>query len=1107
MIQKEELQERRQELAEIRHAESVYRDILARENERGKYEKRWFWELLQNAKDSVSINEKVKVKIEISENQVAFSHTGNPFELDDILSLIIQGSSKNTDEGKTGRFGTGFLTTYLLSRKVQISGKLTKKQGCFQFVLNRDATDKEEFSKLQQKSNEEFEDSFRENSYIEDYEFQTKFTYFLDDKGKRTTAIGLKCLDELIPITQLFNDQIDSVTVIENEKIKTFSKSLIESPIKEIKEWEVNTIVDNISQKQLRAYIYNDEEYDSCIVTHFVDNVETVFPLSKNYPRLFFTFPLVGTEEIGIPIIINSINFTTRTERDGIYLKSDTEDVSNNKNLVSEALIKCLPAFAELFKTKHINDISELFAFQVSNNLDWIDSDWFIKIKNDVIKELANKSIIKIFSSDEKYECLNNIKIPYAKDNEDIKSLWDLLSEIKDIAVPTSEDLFNWIAVIKNIANLNNKDPYELSYVWAIKELIKQIEQKNTLDELKEALNSDIFQWLNDVYSLIDKISEAFPLEKQIIINQKNKIRKAEGMYWDACNDDALVDISNLANLNFSEKLIAKKITKFPIVGVEEFTKTDAIGELKTKLNGFSETDLQEEKTIEGNAKFLQWLIINDNKEVIKDLKILRNDEEDGYDYFPKTGHLPLSPKSFFENNFPLFSNLIRDKDCLNNRYNSYLSNSDYKYLSDNCFIYGSPLVTKKETATLKTLELLGIAEEDLKQLKDEDGQLKDKIEITITYSDFAYLTATDGHIYDRNKTQKSSLERFKFLFQEAVNKDPFFEVDNQEIAVEGIDKPIVLKQCIWAYRAKRLNWINIKSDSENTENDYIRETPNSKNLSDLLKGEETLIKDIRGAKQQTLLNKMGVGVSDLIRNTLPTDELRLSWDKAITKMIASDINPELVQEIFNDPSIQQEYQKRLNTKKIISRNQQIGYQIESLFKEYIEELKNDGYNVKIERKPFGSDYLITDESSDFVNQNNEREGFKINNWLIELKATGKDYAAMTPLQAETAKKQKGNYALIVVPLDGSEPDIEYVRQNAKVIHNIGDKIEKVYPEFEDIESKKLELNDGKDGISINIEDENVRFRVSSTIWNTDEIMNIETFIKNKFDKPDFFLK
>ena len=133
MIQKEQIKQERQRIAGTIHADSVYRDIVARENEREDYEKRWFWELLQNAKDSVEENQSIKVKIEITDDQISFLHTGSPFELDDILSLIIQGSSKNNKEGKTGKFGTGFITTYLLSKEVCITGKLTNDLGCFSF--------------------------------------------------------------------------------------------------------------------------------------------------------------------------------------------------------------------------------------------------------------------------------------------------------------------------------------------------------------------------------------------------------------------------------------------------------------------------------------------------------------------------------------------------------------------------------------------------------------------------------------------------------------------------------------------------------------------------------------------------------------------------------------------------------------------------------------------------------------------------------------------------------------------------------------------------------------------------------------------------------------
>ena len=80
---------------------------------------------------------------------------------------------------KTGRFGTGFMTTYLLSKEVSITGQLTNIQGCFHFLLNRNATDNEHFFKLQQESNKHFDESVRETTNLGMDNFQTKFTYNL----------------------------------------------------------------------------------------------------------------------------------------------------------------------------------------------------------------------------------------------------------------------------------------------------------------------------------------------------------------------------------------------------------------------------------------------------------------------------------------------------------------------------------------------------------------------------------------------------------------------------------------------------------------------------------------------------------------------------------------------------------------------------------------------------------------------------------------------------------------------------------------------------------------------------------------------------------------
>jgi hypothetical protein len=57
-----------------------------------KYDKgaaeRWVWELLQNAKDSSIGQDKVKVEIILTDTYVEFKHSGKPFTIKDLQSLI-----------------------------------------------------------------------------------------------------------------------------------------------------------------------------------------------------------------------------------------------------------------------------------------------------------------------------------------------------------------------------------------------------------------------------------------------------------------------------------------------------------------------------------------------------------------------------------------------------------------------------------------------------------------------------------------------------------------------------------------------------------------------------------------------------------------------------------------------------------------------------------------------------------------------------------------------------------------------------------------------------------------------------------------------------------
>ena len=114
------------------NAHTIYEHLKTLENN-PKHRLRWIWELMQNAQDANAS----EINITFESNKISFSHNGLPFSEEDITHLIFHGSSKPELTGKRGKFGTGFMTTHLLSKRVNINGCI-EGGGSFNFELIRD---------------------------------------------------------------------------------------------------------------------------------------------------------------------------------------------------------------------------------------------------------------------------------------------------------------------------------------------------------------------------------------------------------------------------------------------------------------------------------------------------------------------------------------------------------------------------------------------------------------------------------------------------------------------------------------------------------------------------------------------------------------------------------------------------------------------------------------------------------------------------------------------------------------------------------------------------------------------------------------------------------
>ena len=69
----------------------------------------------------VKVNQEVNITIRFNENSLTFEHDGLPFTYNEFLALVYRYSNgKENDTDTTGQFGTGFCSTHVLSRTVDL---------------------------------------------------------------------------------------------------------------------------------------------------------------------------------------------------------------------------------------------------------------------------------------------------------------------------------------------------------------------------------------------------------------------------------------------------------------------------------------------------------------------------------------------------------------------------------------------------------------------------------------------------------------------------------------------------------------------------------------------------------------------------------------------------------------------------------------------------------------------------------------------------------------------------------------------------------------------------------------------------------------------------
>lgn len=653
---------------------------------------RWAWELLQNAKDSISNDDKrtISIHIEINSDSVVFKHNGLYFTDLDVRGLINQISSKEVEEGietkNTGRFGTGFLTTHLLSRKVEISGIVKTEDEdfhSFNFLLDRSG----KTTPILAQKVEESWNGFQESTQIINYNstnLNTSFKYLLETEEQKSIAKrGLNEFLKLIPFVLAFIPKIQDVT-IENKKTNKFIKfentgeifDDILIKVKKTQDSNVSHILIAVEKNDKVSIATEVEEIDG---NYSVKGVEDI-------PKIFCDFPLIGTEKFYFPVVVNSFYFSPQTERDGIWLKgSDDNEVTTNYELLKSSVELFKILLTKISKKEYLNLYNIATTKVPVTDEKYFDKDWYIdNIQKPLREFLMQSKIVETSIGRGKLEDVyfpdkNLLKEPREK-------IWQLSSDLKVNKLPIKEHIQKWADVVWGECKKVDID-----------DLVNDLKGKKNILELEKTLELNTygtFEWLKECLTFIHEQNEYNYPSYEIIPNQEGNFKAHNNLRLDEIDDEKLKEIVKLVGFNYYEILIHQDL----------FYELD-VGKVDIEMISNKITTLINDEDNTEDRKYAITMLI----------EWFENNEDKGKKYF----------SSLYNKKEKLLVDTIEDKESLYAILNSDIEISDVADM-----IRKSPIEIEKNIQKIEELDELfkeyGVNSiDEIKQLMSSTGNIK----------------------------------------------------------------------------------------------------------------------------------------------------------------------------------------------------------------------------------------------------------------------------------------------------------------------------------------------------------------------------------------------
>lgn len=1074
--------------------------------------RRWLWELLQNALDVATINQRqFSLTIVYKPSELVVRHDAGPFGLAEIVALVEGNTSKyQRDPDLAGRFGRGFLVSHVISTEVRVRGVLKDRENNlykFTFQISRGG-------QMEQIRNNivDCAKALNSSTPADSGPPETTFSYQFSPKDESVLAIdeGLDQLKAHAPYLLAFLPQLKSVRVVKHSEPEINYERTAQVAIDDVPDSLIaaRTIISTpTGSKAIVAFTSqkrDDEQTEHDIATIAFQLCQKegkegiVTTTNQNISKVFVDLPLYATNELPSPVVIN------------IPKKSDVDpdraipDLSKRSTLksVTKAL-QLLPLAFRWASSKGLSGSHSLAELGLPPQNQWeaIQGSLWQQIYQPILVDLLKSRLVA--TSEGQWLRPDEVTFPKGEwlsaesfDRSLLIGVHELL-EMRGEKTPSKELVEDWHHIILAWETIGV--PLKLNKI-GLGDLFREFAR---FDNLKQYLGK--YPKLGNDQGAIDFVSVAFshaavycqrnrishPSELQetkAIPNQNGDFCLPERLSIDRGIDNALKSIASDLGTSLRQRLVHERLTasggKLLIAHLcesRELTPRVAAAELVNKIEQKAQESLKgadAEKVKHAAVRLLVWLAKNANAATELNCSSFPLLCADGELHWSSELHDTfILPSDFIPADQRLWLDLIPESIQLAKIYLEECSRLSVSldafriFLTSKNIAIDSLIYRRLTDLDSETVTALQLARGDTSGHKVESILVADIPGLTRLLSETAGAGSAPGG-------SAQILRILQFILSFVVQTDSSWE---QAIAAPCVRAHqcsglLQLYPCLWLAKLKTKLWVS-SSDGEKT-----RESLNPKNITSLA---DQLAADVINSSKTREFLALHFGVDRLelsIRAAAGKDpekerQLRNQWADMVDLATPSEIRDFISRHRLASATS--------------SRNNRLGSLVETLAKITFE---NEGFRV--ERTGKGSDFRVYVPSGLSDQMDTEEVGslmlrasFEEHCWefMIEVKATTQESVRMSWEQGRQAAFHKHNYVLCVIDFSKNaaqldqivstlEPDPAMIRDCIRLVPDIGASL------IESVTGLEHAVSNKQTGIEVERAEE-LRYCIHREVW------------------------